>query len=89
MGAHPHAVAACPRPAQRAVISNEQPYDLAQMRPISEMVRQHALRWLGRLGRMAEGTMAQQLLFASAPAGCGRMHLTSNRVMRKTLRELR
>ncbi len=39
------------------------------MRPISEMVRQHALRRLGHLGRMAEGTMAQKLLFASAPAG--------------------
>lgn len=83
------------RGPNQELISNEQLYELAQMRPISEMVRQHALRWLGHLGRMAEGTMAQQLLFASAPAGQLKrvaggsgLHLTWNRAMRKTLREL-
>jgi hypothetical protein len=49
----PSKCAATPTGPNQEQIGNGRIYEFAQMRPTSEMVRQHALRWLGYLGRMA------------------------------------
>ncbi len=53
------ATSSAPRAGE--LISNEQLYELAQIRPIKDMVRQHTLRLLGHLDRMAEGAMALRI----------------------------
>ena len=51
---------------QGSIMPNEQLYRITEQPPISALLMEHRLRWLGHAARMADTAMVKQLLYGTA-----------------------